>query len=134
MPVAPRRVCLSPGCGKLVTSGSWCDTHTKSRVESKKQAQKVYDNERGSKHERGYTSKWSRYSVAYRKEHPLCVMCEKQGKLTLAQCVDHIEPVSGPDDPLFWDESNHQGLCLIHHSIKTASEDGGYGNSTIRGL
>ena len=29
---------------------------------------------------------------------------------------------------LFWDSSNWQGLCAKCHGIKTASEDGGFGN------
>lgn len=40
----------------------------------------------------------------------------------MATEVDHITPVSGPDDPLFWDDKNHQGLTHSCHSRKTMSE------------
>jgi 5-methylcytosine-specific restriction protein A len=40
--------------------------------------------------------------------------------------LDHIIPHKGNNE-LFWDESNHQGLCKHHHSLKTAKEDGGWG-------
>jgi len=42
--------------------------------------------------------------------------------LTLATQVDHIQPVLGPSDPLFWEHTNHQPLCHSHHSQKTRAE------------
>jgi len=68
----------------------------------------------------GYTYKWSKYSKQYRRENPECVGCGQP-----ADCVDHITPVTGPDDPLFWDDSNHQSLCTSCHSKKTATESNG---------
>lgn len=127
MPVAPRKVCRKPGCGKL-TLGTFCEIHSLRQEISQRDERIKYDNERGSSHSRGYGSRWSAYSKQYRIDNPLCVICEKKGKLKIAQCVDHIEPVSGPDDPKFWIVANHQGLCNSCHSIKTASEDGGFGN------
>jgi 5-methylcytosine-specific restriction protein A len=85
--------------------------------------------ERLSSQERGYTSRWAAYSRRYRKQHPLCVDCKNRGIIKLANHVDHIKPVSGPDDPLFWDGDNHQALCTPCHSRKTAREDGGFGNT-----
>jgi 5-methylcytosine-specific restriction protein A len=84
--------------------------------------------ERGTATQRGYNSRWSRYSIRYRRLHPFCTECQRQGILKQADCVDHIIPVNGPDDPLFWDENNHQSLCISCHSEKTAREDGGFGN------
>jgi 5-methylcytosine-specific restriction protein A len=55
-------------------------------------------------------------------------MCEAQGRVTASEHVDHIKPVSGPGDPLFWEPTNHQALCQSCHSIKTAREDGAFGN------
>jgi len=127
MPVAPRKPCRTPGCGVL-TEGSYCGQHLK-KVEVEKVEQRIkYDNERGTAHSRGYSSRWTKYSKQYRINHPLCVMCEKEGKLTVAECVDHIEAVSGPEDKKFWLESNHQSLCNSCHSAKTAKEDQGFGN------
>lgn len=65
--------------------------------------------------------------MRYLREHPLCVMCEREGFLKAATEVDHITPHRGNQE-LFWDESNWQGLCRKHHSEKTAREDGGFGN------
>jgi len=127
-PSAPRKPCRFPSCGILVGNGAYCEKHLiKKEVEIKEQRIK-YDNERGTAHSRGYGSRWARYSKQYRVDHPLCVLCEKKGILTVAQCVDHIEAVSDKDDPKFWLESNHQSLCNSCHSEKTAKEDAGFGN------
>lgn len=128
MPVAPRKICRHPGCSVL-TEGAYCDKH---EIVNKKQVSKSrikYDNTRGSASKRGYDYKWRKYSKQYRLENPLCVMCEKEGRLTLAECVDHKKAVTGPDDPLFWEPTNHQGLCHKCHSVKTALEDGAFGNT-----
>ena len=62
------------------------------------------------------------YRESYLRNNPLCAHCDKEGRLTLATQVDHIQPVSGPDDPLFWEPTNHQPLCQSHHSQKTRAE------------
>lgn len=131
MPKAPRKVCAKPGCGKIA-SGTFCDEHAAQRKNERKVAAIRYDEERGTAASRGYGSRWSRYSKRFREQNPLCVMCKKEGKLKVGNCVDHIIPVNGPDDPLFWEPSNHQTLCTRCHSIKTASEDGGFGNRKVR--
>jgi len=61
----------------------------------------------------------------------LCAMCEAKGRLSKAECVDHINPVSGPDDPEFYNPKNHQSLCNSCHSEKTAKEDGALGNRKV---
>ena len=47
--------------------------------------------------------------------------------LIAATIVDHIVPHKG-DLALFYDQTNWQSLCKRHHDIKTAAEDGGFGN------
>lgn len=78
---------------------------------------------RGSSASRGYDRQWRKYRQAYLAEHPLCVACQRDGRLTAALHIDHVKPVDGQDDPLFWEESNHQGLCASCHSQKTAREN-----------
>ena len=70
--------------------------------------------EQKSSTERGYTWAWQKARVKFLREHPLCVMCEDEQKLTPATVVDHITPHRG-DQKLFWDESNWQPLCAPHH-------------------
>ena len=88
----------------------------------------TYDRHRGSRHVRGYTNSWIDYSSAFRREHPLCEQCLVNCRVVAAACVDHIVPVIGADDPLFWDATNHQSLCRRCHAFKTAKYDGGFGN------
>lgn len=77
--------------------------------------------------ERGYGGKWQRARLAYLAKHPLCRLCEAQGRVTAATVVDHILPHRG-DMVLFWaSTTNWQPLCKSCHSIKTASEEGGIG-------
>jgi len=60
---------------------------------------------------------------------PLCVECGKLGRLTIATVCDHIIPHKG-DMGLFYDYGNLQGLCTHCHAVKTATDDGAFGNST----
>jgi len=120
MPQRPKRPCRHPGCPALVES-SYCDKH-------KKQDARRYDQQRGSANKRGYTYRWQRYRKYFLAHNPLCCECERQGMIKPATDVDHIQAVSGPSDPLFWEPSNHQALCHSCHSEKTAKEDGGFGN------
>ena len=57
--------------------------------------------------------------AAWLSSHPLCVECEKVGRVMAATVPDHIIPLwkGGPDN-----EGNLQSLCQPHHDIKTASE------------
>ena len=64
--------------------------------------------------------RWHEYSRQYRKKHPLCVQCLKEGKTVRSAAVDHILPIEQGGD--MWNPANHQALCIKHHSIKTKEE------------
>lgn len=52
--------------------------------------------------------------------HPLCVMCEQEGRVTAGDVVDHIIPLwmGGKDD-----DGNLQTLCQVpHHEAKSKEE------------
>ena len=58
--------------------------------------------------------------------HPRCVFCAKQGYMTPATVVDHIEPHRG-DSVAFWAADNWQSLCKsCHDSAKQTLEKSGY--------
>jgi 5-methylcytosine-specific restriction enzyme A len=72
---------------------------------------------------------WSRIRQrALERDKFLCVHCRAQGRVTMAQVVDHITPLSmGGRDNL----ENLQSLCKAHHDAKSAREAearGGYKN------
>lgn len=72
--------------------------------------------------QRGYGYKWQQAREGYLKKHPLCVMCEANGRVEEATVVDHIQPHEG-DMTLFWDRKNWQPLCKhCHDSVKQSLE------------
>ncbi len=114
----PLKPCNQIGCNEL-TRERYCTAH--------KRAQAEYDKYRGNSNQRGYDSRWRKARLAYLRSKPLCAECEKEGKFEPATELDHIVPHRG-NQKLFWSSSNWQGLCKHHHSVKTATEDGGFGN------
>ena len=68
-----------------------------------------------SSSERGYTAAWRKARNAYLYEHPLCVYCEREGKVTAANVVNHKIPHRG-DQQLFWNIENWESLCFTHHN------------------
>lgn len=82
----------------------------------------VYDS-RVSARQRGYNTRWEKARRTYLAAHPLCVMCQGQGRVSAATVVDHIIPHRG-DQTLFWDsEKNWQALCKKHHDGEKQSEE-----------
>jgi hypothetical protein len=69
---------------------------------------------------RGYGRRWQKLRQWFliQPENVLCACgCGRQ-----AEVVDHIEPVSGPDDPRFFDPDNLQALTAACHNRKTAKD------------
>lgn len=87
---------------------------------------------RESSTERGYNGRWRKARDGWLRSHPLCVHCERDGRVRAANEVDHIIPHKG-DMGLFWDNTNWQSLCKPCHSLKTATEDGGFGRVVTNG-
>lgn len=110
--------CKAPGCGNL-THYTYCEEHTERESFDRKQ--------RASAAQRGYDARWQRYRKYFISRHPLCAECGRMGEV-----VDHIIPHKG-SRALFWDESNHQTLCISCHNSKTASEEMDSWN-TFKGL
>ena len=115
MPSAPQRLC---SCGTYYPSGQGCPTCAGTK-----------EQQRGTRHERGYTNEWDRYSKGRLARYPLCVgypagLHDKAP--VLAQCTDHI--VSAKQRPdLFWEPSNHASLCMDCNRRKAIETEGGLG-------
>ena len=101
MPTTAKQPCGHPGCPELVAKGM-CQQH-----------------KRPSAAKRGYGRRWYRATEPFRMAHPFCVQCEKEGRDTPANVVDHIRAHNG-DQRLMWDEDNWQSLCTACHNRKTA--------------
>ena len=72
--------------------------------------------------QRGYGDKWQQAREGFLRRHPLCVYCEREGKVTAADTLDHIVPHRG-DMVKFWDHDNWQSLCSTCHSSVKAKEE-----------
>jgi len=68
--------------------------------------------------DRGYGRRWRVARRQWLKRHPLCVLCEADGRVVAAEVVDHITPHRGNRDA-FWNQENWQSLCKQCHDRKT---------------
>ncbi|AKG94512.1 hypothetical protein Shpa_1 [Paracoccus phage Shpa] len=78
--------------------------------------------DKGSRHARGYGSRWDKLRlVILKRDGYLCQACKLEGRTTPAREVDHITPKAkgGTDE-----HSNLQALCSPCHKIKTARDEG----------
>ena len=134
MPIRSKIVCRAANCGRLIDSPGFCQRHEKLNQAKDR-------DERGNASERGYTSVWAKARLTFLKRNPLCAEHMKRGEVAQASVVDHIKPhklgqakqsgdasLIAKASELFWDRSNWQALCKRCHDIKTATEDGGFGN------
>ena len=118
MPQRLKRPCSYPGCPAL-TNERYCEAH-------RKQVAKRYDEQRGTRKERGYDEAWLRLRRVVLSREPLCRECGKQGKVVPATEVDHIVSMTRGGARL--DTDNLQPMCKSCHSKKTIKQDGGFNN------
>jgi 5-methylcytosine-specific restriction protein A len=85
---------------------------------AKQMPRKLKPRHRKSARERGYSTQWDAFARHWLAVHPLCAECQRHGRLTPAECVDHIQPHRG-DMEVFWRAGNHQSLCRACHTAKT---------------
>ena len=87
MPRKPKRPCSSPGCPKL-TDGRFCEEHAKA------EAKRYEKYDRDPAVRRRYGRAWKRIRDRYVQEHPLCELCQAEGRLVPTQEVHHKLPLS----------------------------------------
>jgi len=121
MPKKSKRPCRYPSCPKL-TDGLYC-------VEHQRQATRHYNHfQREPETNKRYGRAWKRIRDRYIKAHPLCEECKKADRLTPAEEVHHILPLShgGTNDV-----SNLMSLCKSCHSRITADSGDRWGRSDL---
>ncbi|MFC6644151.1 HNH endonuclease [Granulicella cerasi] len=110
----PNKPCRYPNCSALVASG-YCEAHAKPVAQARERW-------RGTPASRGYDADWKTIRIeALRRDKFLCVHCLALNKITPAQDVDHIIPIS-VDITKRLDLTNLQSLCRSCHRAKTAHE------------
>jgi 5-methylcytosine-specific restriction protein A len=76
-----------------------------------------------TKHKRIRGRRLQHYRARWFSAHPLCVECERNGKVRLATQLDHIVALTnGGTD--FDQPGNRQGLCDDCHEVKSARDKG----------
>lgn len=77
------------------------------------------------------TTQWRKLRAVKLMASPLCEMCDRQGRVKVAEAVDHIKPINQGGDP-FPPLDGLMALCSRHHNEKTAAHDRQGGNVTGR--
>lgn len=114
MPKKPKRPCSYPGCPALAED-RYCEPH-------QKEMDARYNRyERDPATRKRYGRTWKRVRDRYIKEHPLCEECRKYNRLTPAEEVHHIRPLSKGGTHA---EENLMSLCTSCHSEITARMGG----------
>lgn len=50
---------------------------------------------------------------------PLCVHCQAEGIVKATEIIDHVKPIAQGGEDI---DDNCQGLCKLHHDLKTSRE------------
>lgn len=113
-PIPKKSICMI--CGKVTDDGSkYCESHKAKKEESVR----LYDKRRGSPSKRGYNYSWVNFRKHYLREHPLCVVCEREGRITPASEIHHIKRLRDGGDK--FTDDNLMPLCHSCHSRITMS-------------
>lgn len=86
---------------------------------AKKKENNLYDEERRKIYK---STRWRKLRALKIAEQPLCEMCLKEGKTTIAEDVHHIESFMSTDDKvlriaLAYDYENLMSICKTHHQM-----------------
>lgn len=117
MPYKPRTPCRFSGCSEL-THSRYCEKHQSA-------VNKHYNKyQRAPETFKRYGTRWRKIRKKYISQNPLCMLCERMGKLMPAEEVHHIKPLS---DGGTHSENNLMSLCKSCHSKITATEGRRFG-------
>ena len=80
----------------------------------KKVQDRRYNEARPSRHGFYHSKSWREVRALYRRSHPLCEECERQGRVVVADLVHHKVEISEGGAPL--DLKNLESLCHACHN------------------
>ncbi|MFZ1935978.1 MAG: HNH endonuclease signature motif containing protein [Thermoguttaceae bacterium] len=103
MPTAPARLCRKPGCPGFVRDGRCTVCGGGHRQDF-----------RPSAAARGYDHRWSDFAASYKRRHPLCAVCEAEGRTTLADLPHHIIPIQEGGE-IYPDDDGLLPVCYSCH-------------------
>lgn len=114
MPKKPRHPCGYSGCPAL-TDRQYCPEHQKLMSSHYNRYERTPDMKRR------YNGAWPRIRKAFIAAHPLCEVCQREGRVTAAEEVHHIVPLAQGGTH---EDANLMALCKECHSRITAREGG----------
>lgn len=104
--------CIEYGCPTL-TRDTRCDLHQKAQ-------RQVSDTKTGDERAFYGSARWQKLRARFRARNPLCAECDRNGRVTPMNVVDHIVAMRDGGDP--WDWANLQPLCTPCHQVKRGQE------------
>lgn len=118
MPYKPKKPCAYPGCPNL-TYGRYCEKH-------KSLENQIYNKyKRDPQTNERYGKDWRKTRASFLKNHQLCELCRREGRITPATMVHHIIPVRNGGSN---DEENLMALCKSCHSRLHSKDGSRWGN------
>ena len=120
MPKKAKRPCRYRGCPELTDLPSgYCVEHDKQKtLEWQRKLRENYVRPEG--YNKRYGRQWQKIRNAFITLNPLCEMCKRQGRYTLAEEIHHIKPLSQGGTNEF---ENLMALCKSCHSKITFEEN-----------
>ncbi len=113
----PPRICSHPGCSALTESSDGrCPKHPRQPFAELRGPEKrrAYNRDQPASNRFYKTTGWRKVRAEVLRRKPLCVECERLGRVMVATLVDHIIPYRERPD-LGLDRSNLQPLCHSCH-------------------
>lgn len=106
--------CRVPGCPEEAKKKGYCFFCYPLYIKQQKERERDKRAERDEP--RLYDkNRWTKVSLHYRRNNPLCERCEDAGRTKPVKLVHHIVPVNSGGDP--YKESNLQALCYKCHAV-----------------
>jgi 5-methylcytosine-specific restriction protein A len=103
--------CKYPGC-RMLTREGYCPRHTIPRA----------DNRPTAAH-RGYSRHWSKVAKLHKAEHPLCQLCELEGRVTIATISHHVNTVSRGGSVIVAEDELVACCAVCHQRIEHLGHD-----------
>lgn len=99
----------------LIPDGGRCAQHAVSEALNQNRVERAYNRSRPESDKFYGTRTWKRLRAAVLTRSPLCVECERRGRVVLATVVDHVIPFRDRPD-LGMTMSNLRSLCARCHA------------------